>query len=133
MPTTWRVVHPMRAQFTALAADGGPGGGRPGGRGIRWRRHQVAEASGGGGIRWRRHQVAEASGGGDRAAGHRGGEQPTRERLRGGIADMAHWFPYERRAPGSVKFRAGGDSPRPGRRRESASGWLTWWNSGTDG
>jgi hypothetical protein len=117
MPTTWRVVHPMRAQFTALAADGGPGGGRPGG----------------GGIRWRRHQVAEASGGGDRAAGHRGGEQPTRERLRGGIADMAHWFPYERRAPGSVKFRAGGDSPRPGRRRESASGWLTWWNSGTDG
>jgi hypothetical protein len=33
------------------------------------------------------------------------------------------------RAPGSVKLRTGGYSPRPGRNR----GWLIRWNSGTDG
>src|SRR5262245_58205685 len=33
------------------------------------------------------------------------------------------------RAPGSVKVRAGGESPRPGR----LGGRLIRWNSGTDG
>jgi heterodisulfide reductase subunit A-like polyferredoxin len=34
-----------------------------------------------------------------------------------------------KRAPGSVKLRAGGNSPRTGR----TSGWPIRWNSGTDG
>ena len=34
-------------------------------------------------------------------------------RARGGIPFVAHWLSKQKRAPGSVKLRAGGDSPRP--------------------
>src|SRR5215470_12072889 len=45
---------------------------------------------------------------------------------------MAHWLRQSKRAPGSVKLRAGGDSPRPGYGAQ-APGRLTRWNPGTDG
>ena len=46
-----------------------------------------------------------------------------------GISHVAHWLAQSKRAPGSVKLRTGGDSPRTGR----TSGWPIRWNSGTDG
>ena len=48
--------------------------------------------------------------------GRPGGRGPTGLAcVAGGIPGMAHWFEQITRAPGSVKLRTGGDSPRPGR------------------
>ena len=63
-----------------------------------------------------------------------GGRHRQPARARGSPNPRLDFSRSTTRAPGSVKLRTGGDSPRPGRRPSTeGDGRWTRWNSGTDG